>query len=66
MRLFTVDHCFRVDCSGHGDCQSRADYADHVCHCYEGWMGADCSMQLCNDGITCMNNAICRCVHVTS
>ena len=54
-----VDFCFREECSNHGDCESRPDHNDHVCHCYEGWIGVDCSMQLCTNDITCMNNGVC-------
>ena len=53
-----MDYCFNQDCNGHGMCQSMADEHTYVCHCQEGWIGQDCSMQLCLDG-TCMNNGVC-------
>ena len=64
--FIAVDFCFREECSDHGDCESRPDHNDHVCHCYEGWMGADCSMQRCTIDVTCMNSGVCGCVLGTS
>ena len=57
MRI-AVDQCYNQDCNGHGLCENRVDGAGYTCHCFDDWMGQDCSMQRCQD-LTCMNNGVC-------
>lgn len=39
-------------CSGHGNCVMR------VCHCWEGWQGADCSERTCPADLAWFDRAI--------